>query len=68
MDVTSRAVMMVAPVHHSITPASVTGRPPPDLGKAALTGRIALRAGAMQGGGEVDLQIRGVDPGGQDRR
>ena len=68
MDVASRAVMMVAPAHHSIMPASMTGRLPPDLDKTPLTGRTALRAGAMQGGGEVDLQIRGVGPGGQDRR
>ena len=55
MDVASRVVMMVALAHHSITPASVTGRPPPDLGKAPLTGRAALRVGATKGGGEVAL-------------
>ena len=27
MAVASRVVMMVVPAHHSITPASVTGRP-----------------------------------------
>jgi hypothetical protein len=63
MDVASRAVMMAVPAHHSITPASVTGRPPQDLSKAPLTGRAALRAGATKRGGEVALQIRGVDPG-----
>ena len=61
MDVASRGVMMVVPAHHSIIPASVTRRPPSDLGKAPLTGCAALRAGATQGGGEVALQIRGVD-------
>ena len=64
MDVASRVVMMVALAHHSITPASVTGRPPPDLGKAPLTGCAALRAGATKGGGEAALQIRGIDPSG----
>ena len=63
MDVASRAVMMAVPAHHSITPASVTGRPTPNLGKAPLTGRAALWARATQGGGKVALQIRGVDPG-----
>ena len=68
MDVASRAVMMAVPAHHSITPASVIRRPPPYLGKSPLTRRATLREGATKEGSEVDLQIRGVGPGGQDRR
>ena len=68
MDIPSLTVMMVAPAHHPITPASVTGHPQPDLDKAPLTGRAVSLAGATQGRHEVALQIRDIGPGGQDRR
>ena len=68
MDIASPAVIMVASAHHLITPASVTGRPRPNLGNTPLTGCAVLLAGAMQGRHEFALQIRDVGPDGQDRR
>jgi len=68
MDVASPAVMIFAPAHHFITPASVTGRPRPGLGKTPLTGRAVPLAGATQERHEIALQIRNAGSGGQDRR
>ena len=63
-DIPSRVVMIVAPAHHSVTPAGVTGHPLSGLGKPPLSGRAVLRAEATQERHKVALQIRGVDPGG----
>ena len=62
------AVMMVAHAHHFITPASVTGRPRPDLGKTPLTGRAVRLTGATQERHAIAPKTRNVGSGGQDRR
>ena len=61
---------MVTPVHYSITPAGVTGQPLLTMARSPLTGRVVLRAEAMQGGRAVALQMRDVqvDKTGDDPR
>jgi len=62
------AVMMVASAHHLITPAIVTGRIRPDLGKTPLTRSAVRLTRATQGRRGLAPQTRNIGLGGQDQR